>query len=506
MMANTLSNQIYGWVEAYRYGDDYDSFQTRNLSSSLSKYAPLFCLQIATSMLSIFATIVVVRISVPKLDSTYQRYIFMLNIALLVNSVFLGLHPLLAPKNVDGDNTNGGAYWSIGNSASCTTVGFFLIFGSIMVSMYHTSIALYFYFSVETIQGDYNSRSRKKNKKKNDANNERRLTTTSGSDSAASAESSAESSTESSTVGTNGSKTEIIANMVCLFFPAVFAGTAATLDSFRFNPMVDLCALHGSYGMYDDTKWLVMLNIFQWILLTSGVVTLLITTIVRFRVGCFQKKEYEGDNCAATSDNKEHSNASGNSLGDPDGVADDFERQIIGQKLNAISAQCLFYTVSYFCSYVWFIALTFISGNGGEDSGILYAFQTMTVIFYPLLGVFNCAIYIRPRVQMLQIMYPEDSYIAVLRVAMSKAGDPEEIEEVRAQIFGSDYYGPEEDDPETSERPGGLGVGGNKETSPDLQIPYVVQFDQNTAVQGESSAVDEVEDDHNDSVSQISDP
>jgi len=504
-MTNTLNNQIYDGIEASQFDDDYDSFQTRNLSSSLSKYAPLFCLQIATSLLSVFATIVVVRISVPKLDSTYQRYIFMLNISSMVNSIFLALHPLLTPKNMDLGDTNSGGYWSIGNSATCTTVGFFLVFGSIMVSMYHTAIALYFYFSVETIQGNYNSRSKKEDKKKNGTNNERRLTTTSKSESLPSSSASADESVESSTAGTIGSKAEIMANILCLFFPAVLAGTAATLNSFGFNPNVDLCTLYGSYDINGDTTWMVMRNLFRWSLVTSGAITLLITIVVRFRVGFFQKKEYDDDICAATSDINKNSNASGSSLGAPDGVEDGFERQIIGQKLNAISAQCLFYTVSYISSYVWFVALAFIStNNDSRNDGLLYAFQTMTVIFYPLLGVFNCAIYVRPRVQMLSIMYPEDSYISVLRVAMSKAGDPEEIEEVRATIYGSDYYEPEEDDPEASERSGGF-RGGDNGPSPDLQIPYVVQFDQSTAIKGESLTNDDVEEDDNDSVSQISD-
>lgn len=496
-MTNTLGNSFYEGIEG-----DYDAFQTRNLSSSFSKYAPLFCLQVATSVLSVFATIVVVRISVPKLDSTYQRYIFMLNIALMVNSIFLALHPLLAPGDSEG------AYWAIGNSGTCTTVGFFLIFGSLMVSMYHTAIAFYFYFSVENIQGNYNSRSKKKDKKKNGENSNRRLAPTSRSESSSDSNgsSSDESSADSSTLGTMGSKSEVFANMACLIFPAILAGTAATLESFEFNPNVDLCTLYGPSGPKDkNTIWLIMLNIFRWSLVVSGGSTLLITIIVRFRVRFFQKKDYDDDACGGTTDNNnKNSNASGSSLGDPDGVADDFERQIIGQKLSAISAQCLFYTVSYVCSYIWFIVLTFISANDDRkgDGGLLFIFHTTTVVFYPLLGVFNCAIYVRPRVQMLQIMYPEDSQLAILRVAMSKAGDPEEIEEVRAKIYGSDYYAPEEENSQNSARRGD--AGGDDSPSPDLNIPIVVQFDQSTPAKGDSSDF-HTKDDKDESVSQISD-
>jgi len=499
-MAHRLRSQLSDEISGSQFIDNYGSFQTRILSTSLTKYAPLFCIQIITSLLSVFAAVVVVRISVPKLDSTYQRYIFMLNIALMANSFFLGLNPLLAPQMNESDNNTNGAYWALGNAASCTTVGFFLIFGSWMVSMYHTAIAFYFYFSVKTIQGNYNSKSKKKVKKKSD---ERRLATTSKSES--SAEPSEESSAESSTAATIGSKTEIMANMACLVFPAVFAGAAATLDAFGFNPNVDLCTLYASTRI-EDTSWLVIHNIFRWILVTSGLLTIVTTVVVRYRVGSFQnKKNSEDVPDAPTSNDNKNSNASGSTLGDPDGAADDFERQIVGQKLNAISAQCLYYTVSYTSSYIWFIALTFISGSDDESRNIIYAIQTMAVFFYPLLGVFNCAIYVRPRVQMLQIMYPEDSNVAVLRVAMSKAGDPEEIEEVRANIFGSNYHGPEEKDLADSEHSGGLGGDGNHPSS-NSQIPFVVQFDQSNSVQNEALEISSADDDQNDSVSQISDP
>ena len=109
----TLSrNEDYHWIEGSGFGGDYDLFDGRNLATSPSQYGVLYIFQVIASVMSIFATIVVVRISVPKLDSTYQRYIFMLNVALLVNSIFLALHPLLAPGDSEG------AYWAIGNSGT----------------------------------------------------------------------------------------------------------------------------------------------------------------------------------------------------------------------------------------------------------------------------------------------------------------------------------------------------------------------------------------------------
>lgn len=463
-----------------------EAMEANPFELSKSKDGALFLIQVITSFLSVFATIVVVRISVPKLDSTYQRYIFMLNMALLINSIFLGLHPILSPSDSAG-------YWSVGNSGTCTTVGFFLVFGSIMVSLYHTAIAFYFYFSVATIQGNYNNRNQKK--KKNESG--RRVTRTSGSDSSGAAESSTDSSDDSNSDAL-GSVTELAANIVCLFLPVIFAGTGATKDYFDFNPAMNLCTVYGSNAFYED-DWKIMRDVFMWIVLISGVITVLITIVVRCRIRFFQKKEYDDDAYGGTASlNNRNSNASGSSLSNPDGAAEDFERQIIGQKLSAIAAQCLYYTVSYVSSYVWFIILAFMSSTLQETSGALYAFQLLTALFFPLLGVFNCAIYVRPRVQMLHIMYPEDSNLAILRVAMSKAGDPEEIEEVRAKIYGDDYYAPEED--EEADVSNHSGDPRDMDGTPSkLQVPTHVEFG-TPGDRRDSSCGDE-----RDSVSQISD-
>jgi len=115
-------------------------------------------------------------------------------------------------------------------------------------------------------------------------------------------------------------------------------------------------------------------------------------------------------------------------------------------------------------SFVWFIALIFIPAN---NENLLYAFQLLTALFYPMLGVLNCIIYIRPRVQMLQIMYPQDPFVVVLRVAMSKAGDPDAIEVIREKIYGSEYSGSEAHHDDFSA----------DDMSRDSAIPSVVHFD-----------------------------
>jgi len=155
---------------------------------------------------------------------------------------------------------------------------------------------------------------------------------------------------------------------------------------------------------------------------------------------------------------------------DPETVADGQEKQLIEQKLTAVSAQSLLYMLSYLISFIWFIILMFIPTT--NNINVLYAFQLFTALFYPLLGVFNCIIYVRPRVQMLQIMYPQDSFIIVLRVAISKAGDPDEIEVIRAKLYGREYSRPEKvlvkSSPDDNDDPGKLKY---------LPIPSVVTFD-----------------------------
>jgi len=170
-------------------------------------------------------------------------------------------------------------------------------------------------------------------------------------------------------------------------------------------------------------------------------------------------------------------------------VVDKEARQIIGQKLQNFSTQSLFYAISYSSSYVWFIAQAFLPKSDGTDkkSNWMYTFQLMAVIFYPLLGVFNCVIYVRPRVQWLRVMYPQDSFFVAIRVAASKAGGPEEIEEVRAKIYGSNYSR-SGDDKKSLEiyDPRRGNVDNDTEAAKDREFPSIVSFDPSSAISVES--------------------
>lgn len=76
---------------------------------------------------------------------------------------------------------------------------------------------------------------------------------------------------------------------------------------------------------------------------------------------------------------------------------------------------------------------------------------------------------------MLQIMYPQDPFVVVLRVAMSKAGDPGEIEMVREIIYGSEYSGSAAAGADDDDGEGGDHSEGGE--SRDSAIPSVVHFD-----------------------------
>jgi hypothetical protein len=65
---------------------------------------------------------------------------------------------------------------------------------------------------------------------------------------------------------------------------------------------------------------------------------------------------------------------------------------------------------------------------------------------------------------MLRVMYPEDPATVVLRVSLSTAGDPDEIEHVRATIFGDDYVPPPS-------------VGSSSAVSRASDLPDAIEFD-----------------------------
>jgi hypothetical protein len=333
----------------------------------------------------------------------------MLSTAIIINSIFLFLHPLLVPNGTT-------AAWGMGNDQTCSMVGFFLVFGSLMVAMYHNSLALYFYFSIQPTRKDDNDDD---NNNDNDNNNKTMRQ-------------------PEDVVGWP----EIAINLSCWIVPAIIAGVGAGLQSYNFYPKIDMCVLYEEcddninndncipmeldndnvVGRYGTTDTMIIRTLYQWLLVANA----LLSILVMGKIQCQTRRAMSTSRIAAEQMENDELDLDG---------AD--EQQQIVQKLAAVSTQCVLYTLSYLFSYVWFIALIFIPAN---NINLLYAFQIFTVALYPLIGVFNCIIYIRPRVQMLQIMYPQDPFVVVVRVAMSKAGDPGEIEMIReVSLYYADF-------------------------------------------------------------------
>lgn len=103
---------------------------------------------------------------------------------------------------------------------------------------------------------------------------------------------------------------------------------------------------------------------------------------------------------------------------------------------------------------------------------------------------------------MLQFMYRDTPFLHILRIAMSKAGNPVEIQQVFAKIWGVPYV-PEEQDPEAPDHPSN-DLGDDK-PSVDSKIPCVVEFDCTTPMSDKSSSNALEGEDDSDDVSQISD-
>jgi hypothetical protein len=397
----------------------------------MGMYIPLVVLRMLSSFLSIVGACFVMRVATSKLESTYQRFLFMLSTAIGINALFLFLHPILIPK--------GDAPWGVGNEKTCSMVAFFGVFGALLVSLYHNALSMYFYFSV---QGDDD-------------------TTTTATANRDNKEKQRRQRAPEDVVGS----TEILVNVICWIIPGTVAIAGAALHVYSFDSKIDMCVLYrdcdvggnetcvsldyyGSVNRYGTYTSEILRNTFQWMLVSSACISVLVVTIIQWKVHRASKTSRIAARQYATEEI------------DPEGVQ---ERQHAIQKLAAVSTQCVLYTLSYLNSYVWFIALMFLPAN---NVNLLYAFQLIASTLYSSLGVFNCIIYIRPRVQMLQIMYPQDPFVVIVRVAMSKAGDLDEIEMVREIIYGSEYSGSEANEQDSQ------GVG-----SRDSAIPSVVHFD-----------------------------
>lgn len=275
-------------------------------------------------------------------------------------------------------------YWAVGSSKTCTMAGFFLHFGTQAVAMYSCYLAVYFYFSIQS--------SPKRQKQPEDV------------------------------IGL----WEWCAHLSCLVLPGGIAVAAAATNNVDVAEGLGLCVIQSYDCMKSEAEevdcmpvgdgWALPkdTNSLRWAYVASMIaaacVGITATALVYCRVQNTLTKG--GDN----------------------GLGDEMK-----QRLRAVATQAILYTGVFVNTIVWPVLAVIVPSDSEAPVFIL---QLLAFLIYPLQGVLNCFIYIRPRFQMLRAMYPDDSVMVVFRVSMSKAGDPDEIEEVRERIYGDAYEMP----------------------------------------------------------------
>eukprot|EP00934_Nitzschia_sp_Nitz4_P001512 Nitzschia sp. Nitz4//scaffold12_size214221//184728//185894//NITZ4_001530-RA/size214221-processed-gene-0.180-mRNA-1//-1//CDS//3329535110//1512//frame0 len=325
-----------------------------------AEYMTLMLVMAVSAFLSMLGSIAVMRISYLKLTSTYQRFLFMLSLADLFHSAFLGLNQFLVPASNNYP-------WSFGGSTTCRMGGFFLHYGSVSVAMTSCFLSIYFFCSIQS--------SPKRAKLPEDI------------------------------IGL----WEWLAHISSLLVPAAIAGAMVGVDVIHLSDNYGLCSLTTT----DDDD---LASILGWVFL--GVLGLFSLTSIAATLSVMGKVR---------------STLSG-------GPVEDSLNDEMKQRLRAVSTQAVLYTAVFVNTFLWPAIVVALA----PDATISPPFGLLLVafLFFPLQGMFNCLIYIRPRFQMLRSMYPNDSFFVVFRVSMSKAGDPDEIEDVREQIYGDKYEPP----------------------------------------------------------------
>jgi hypothetical protein len=350
---------------------------------SVGKYGAVVIVMALSSCFSIFGSVAIVRIASLKLTSTYQRFLFMLSISDITSSVFLLFHHFVVPKDPD-------FYWAVGNDNTCTMAGFFLQFGSLVAAFYNCWLAVYFDLSI---------RSNPKRQKQPEE-----------------------------VIG----KAESLAHISSWVIPAAFAATAAASNRIGFYDGLGMCMIHDDlcsgpddpdcvkYGWGNDALFVtqttkILSLAYYATLAVVSIVAVTATALVfsRVRTTFLRGREYgtEGE------------------------LSDETK-----QRLSAVAIQAVLYTAMYLNSFLWPSVLLATSFHKSQNQ--LFPLHLIASFMFPLQGAMNCIIYIRPRFQMLRAMYPNDSFMVVLRVALSTAGDPDEIEDVREAIYGDAYESP----------------------------------------------------------------
>lgn len=275
-------------------------------------------------------------------------------------------------------------YWAFGSQKSCTMAGFFLHFGTLAVAMYSSFLSLYFYFSIQF--------SSKREKQPEDV------------------------------IG----YWEWGAHACALLLPGGVAVAAAATGNIDVAEGLGLCAIESfecARGEIDESacvstgndEWSIPQDTqaLRWSYFASMIASIVASVISTLLVSGKVRSTLRSDDNGLTEEVK--------------------------QRLRAVATQAVLYTGVFLNTLIWPILAIIIPT---DTKAPVYFLHLLAFFFYPLQGVFNCLIYIRPRYQMLRTMYPDDSIIVVARVSLSKAGDPDEIEEVRERIYGDSYEPP----------------------------------------------------------------
>lgn len=350
------------------------------------QYKTLVVVMGISAFLSVLGSIVVMRIAHLKLTSTYQRFLLMLSFSDLLNSLFLIFHQLVLPESPAFP-------WAFGTMKTCKMVGFFAHYGSLSAAMLSCYLGVYFHCSIQS--------SPKRLKQPEDI------------------------------IGI----WEWIAHLTALLIPAALASSMLATDSIAVSEKTGLCLArnYACEGTNDNGGSCVTGSdvssdtILGWVHTSLICLASLVGIASTISVYC-----------------RVRSTITRGSQHNFDGSLNDE----VKQRLRAVATQSILYTSVFVNTFFWPTIGTLLPLVAPDTHP--FALQVIAFIFFPLQGALNCLIYIRPRYQMLRAMYPEDSFQVVLRVSMSKAGDPDEIEEVRERIYGDNYEMPSVDSSEHS--------------------------------------------------------
>lgn len=349
--------------------------------------------------LSIFGCVAILNIARKKLHQPYQRFIGNLSLVIAIVSLLNASHPFLIPADSEGGLDRP---WVFGNEATCSALGFVAICGYMMISLWSTSLGLYFYFSISNDKLKRNYLARRASTSRSNADQGSRLR---------------------SILNSMG----MAERMALLFnwaFPILWGTVAVSTKILGFHPHLHVCIIYDPCEQEND-------NIFaleggdstpappegcRYSTSKEQYVTDLSRLFGRVHVGMILLLQLVG--IAATISVYRHvkritmkSAQYGSQQLSPEAC----------QRLRATFVQCLLYTMIY--ANVLFFWVLGMSRLTSKRDGALpvgnFLLRCIFVFVRGSQGIFNAFIYFRPRVSQLREKHPEvGSYMTLLRMAL----------------------------------------------------------------------------------------